>query len=81
MLIMFLFLWYFPWSGYWKTEDEGVGMAGLVAGDADAHPYVSFTINLVWAHPETSPVLFQGQEGFLCTLGSCSILFYLFLYI
>ncbi|ESW23727.1 hypothetical protein PHAVU_004G070900 [Phaseolus vulgaris] len=34
-------------SGYWKTEDEGVGMAGLVAGDADAHPYVSFTINLV----------------------------------
>ncbi|BAU01729.1 hypothetical protein LR48_Vigan10g173200 [Vigna angularis] len=34
-------------SGYWKTEDDGVGMAGLVAGDADAHPYVSFTINLV----------------------------------
>ncbi|RZB61099.1 V-type proton ATPase subunit C isoform B [Glycine soja] len=33
-------------SAYWKTEDEGVGMAGL-AGDADAHPYVSFTINLV----------------------------------
>ncbi|QCD94033.1 V-type proton ATPase subunit C-like [Vigna unguiculata] len=34
-------------SGYWKTEDDGVGMAGLVAGDADAHPYVSFTINLI----------------------------------
>ncbi|TKY46269.1 V-type proton ATPase subunit C [Spatholobus suberectus] len=33
-------------SAYWKTEDEGVGMAGL-AGDADTHPYVSFTINLV----------------------------------
>ncbi|KAH1204936.1 V-type proton ATPase subunit C [Glycine soja] len=31
---------------YWKTEDEvGAGMAGL-AGDADAHPYVSFTINV-----------------------------------
>ncbi|KAF3966924.1 hypothetical protein CMV_009011 [Castanea mollissima] len=34
-------------SGYWKTEDEaGGGVAGL-AGDADAHPYVSFTINLI----------------------------------
>ncbi|XP_041999479.1 V-type proton ATPase subunit C-like [Salvia splendens] len=32
-------------STYWKTEDEG-GMAGF-AGDADAHPYVSFTINLI----------------------------------
>jgi len=33
-------------SAYWKTEDEvGTGMAGL-AGDSDAHPYVSFTINL-----------------------------------
>ncbi|KHM99227.1 V-type proton ATPase subunit C [Glycine soja] len=33
-------------SAYWKTEDEvGAGMAGL-AGDADAHPYVSFTINV-----------------------------------
>uniref|UniRef100_A0A7N2QZL6 V-type proton ATPase subunit C n=1 Tax=Quercus lobata TaxID=97700 RepID=A0A7N2QZL6_QUELO len=32
---------------YWKTEDEaGGGVAGL-AGDADAHPYVSFTINLI----------------------------------
>lgn len=31
-------------SAYWKTEDEG-GMAGF-AGDGDAHPYVSFTINL-----------------------------------
>uniref|UniRef100_A0A2N9EGS8 V-type proton ATPase subunit C n=1 Tax=Fagus sylvatica TaxID=28930 RepID=A0A2N9EGS8_FAGSY len=31
---------------YWKTEDEVGGVAGL-AGDADAHPYVSFTINLV----------------------------------
>jgi len=37
----------FTCSGYWKTEDDGVGMAGLVAGDADAHPYVSFTINLI----------------------------------
>ncbi|KAK7336144.1 hypothetical protein VNO77_16677 [Canavalia gladiata] len=34
-------------SAYWKTEDEvGGGIVGL-AGDADAHPYVSFTINLV----------------------------------
>lgn len=34
-------------STYWKTEDEvGGGVAGL-AGDADSHPYVSFTINLV----------------------------------
>ncbi|KAK7377579.1 hypothetical protein VNO80_03006 [Phaseolus coccineus] len=33
-------------SAYWKIEDEvGTGMAGL-AGDSDAHPYVSFTINL-----------------------------------
>ncbi|KAL8474505.1 hypothetical protein ACS0TY_030386 [Phlomoides rotata] len=32
-------------STYWKTEDEG-GMGGF-AGDADAHPYVSFTINLI----------------------------------
>ena len=46
VLILLLFLSYFPCSAYWKTEDEGVGMAGL-AGDADAHPYVSFTINLV----------------------------------
>ncbi|XP_023551222.1 V-type proton ATPase subunit C [Cucurbita pepo subsp. pepo] len=33
-------------STYWKTEDEvGGAMAGL-GGDSDAHPYVSFTINL-----------------------------------
>ncbi|PIN07718.1 hypothetical protein CDL12_19713 [Handroanthus impetiginosus] len=32
-------------STYWKTEDEP-GMAGF-GGDADAHPYVSFTINLI----------------------------------
>ncbi|XVF57709.1 hypothetical protein PTKIN_Ptkin07bG0003900 [Pterospermum kingtungense] len=32
-------------STYWKTEDEGAAMAGL-GGDADAHPYVSFTINI-----------------------------------
>jgi len=32
-------------SAYWKYEEEG-GMAGL-GGDADAHPYVCFTINLV----------------------------------
>ncbi|KAH7843058.1 hypothetical protein Vadar_012229 [Vaccinium darrowii] len=30
---------------YWKYEEEG-GMAGL-GGDADAHPYICFTINLV----------------------------------
>ncbi|KAG8501355.1 hypothetical protein CXB51_003533 [Gossypium anomalum] len=30
---------------YWKTEDEGGAMAGL-GGDTDAHPYVSFTINI-----------------------------------
>ncbi|WVZ07128.1 hypothetical protein V8G54_020474 [Vigna mungo] len=31
---------------YWKIEDDvGTGMVGL-AGDSDAHPYVSFTINL-----------------------------------
>lgn len=29
---------------YWKTGDEG-GMGGF-GGDADAHTYVSFTINL-----------------------------------
>lgn len=34
-------------SSFWKSEDEvGGGMAAL-GGDADAHPYVSFTINLV----------------------------------
>ncbi|GFZ17332.1 vacuolar ATP synthase subunit C [Actinidia rufa] len=32
-------------SSYWKFEDEG-GMGG-VGGDADAYPYVCFTINLV----------------------------------
>ncbi|KAL4368933.1 hypothetical protein GQ457_05G019580 [Hibiscus cannabinus] len=32
-------------STYWKTEDEGGAMAGL-GGDADAHPYVSFTITV-----------------------------------
>ncbi|KAE9467617.1 hypothetical protein C3L33_00490, partial [Rhododendron williamsianum] len=32
-------------STFWKYEEEG-GMAGL-GGDADAHPYVCFTINLV----------------------------------
>ncbi|KAB5520881.1 hypothetical protein DKX38_025200 [Salix brachista] len=32
---------------YWKSEDEmGGGIFGL-GGDADTHPYVSFTINLV----------------------------------
>lgn len=33
-------------STYWKSEDDGGMMAGL-GGDADSHPYVSFTINLV----------------------------------
>ncbi|GMI67109.1 ARABIDOPSIS THALIANA VACUOLAR ATP SYNTHASE SUBUNIT C, DE-ETIOLATED 3 [Hibiscus trionum] len=32
-------------STYWKAEEEGGAMAGL-GGDADAHPYVSFTINI-----------------------------------
>ncbi|KAL7152746.1 hypothetical protein ABFS83_04G118900 [Erythranthe nasuta] len=32
-------------STYWKGEDE-VGMGGF-GGDSDAHPYVSFTVNLV----------------------------------
>ncbi|XP_016515831.1 V-type proton ATPase subunit C [Nicotiana tabacum] len=31
-------------SNFWKSEDEG-GMAGF-GGDTEAHPYVSFTINL-----------------------------------
>ncbi|KAL6996865.1 V-type proton ATPase subunit C, partial [Sarracenia purpurea var. burkii] len=30
---------------FWKSEDDG-GMGGL-GGDADTHPYVCFTINLV----------------------------------
>ena len=43
----FVFPLMFGCSTYWKTEDEvGGGVAGL-AGDADSHPYVSFTINLV----------------------------------
>ncbi|KAK4751529.1 hypothetical protein SAY87_005011 [Trapa incisa] len=33
-------------STYWKAEDDVGSMAGL-GGDADSHPYVSFTINLV----------------------------------
>ncbi|XP_057527768.1 V-type proton ATPase subunit C [Amaranthus tricolor] len=33
-------------SVHWRSEDEVGAMAGL-AGDTDAHPYVSFTINLV----------------------------------
>ncbi|GMH08989.1 hypothetical protein Nepgr_010829 [Nepenthes gracilis] len=33
-------------SVYWKSEDEG-GATGGLAGEADAYPYVSFTINLV----------------------------------
>lgn len=32
-------------SNFWKAEDEG-GLAGF-GGDTEAHPYVSFTINLV----------------------------------
>ncbi|XP_030539570.1 V-type proton ATPase subunit C [Rhodamnia argentea] len=32
-------------SAYWKSEEDVGGMAGL-GGDADTHPYVSFTINL-----------------------------------
>lgn len=33
-------------STYWKSEDE-VGVMGGLGGDADSHPYVCFTINLV----------------------------------
>ncbi|XP_043718256.1 V-type proton ATPase subunit C [Telopea speciosissima] len=33
-------------STYWKSEEDSGGMAGL-GGDADTHPYVSFTINLI----------------------------------
>jgi hypothetical protein len=34
-------------SSFWKNEDEiGGGLAGL-GGDTEAHPYVSFTVNLV----------------------------------
>ncbi|OWM70712.1 hypothetical protein CDL15_Pgr014385 [Punica granatum] len=33
-------------GAYWKSEDDVGSMAGL-GGDADSHPYVSFTINLV----------------------------------
>ncbi|XP_073141818.1 V-type proton ATPase subunit C [Henckelia pumila] len=32
-------------STYWKTDDDG-GVAGF-GGEVDAHPYVSFTINLI----------------------------------
>ncbi|XP_010066422.2 V-type proton ATPase subunit C [Eucalyptus grandis] len=32
-------------SAYWKPEEDAGGMAGL-GGDADTHPYVSFTINI-----------------------------------
>ncbi|CAL9085549.1 V-type proton ATPase subunit [Musa troglodytarum] len=32
-------------SSYWKSEDE-IGLAGI-GGEAEAYPYVSFTINLV----------------------------------
>lgn len=50
--------WYFFFpcgSSFWKNEDEtGGGLAGL-GGDTEAHPYVSFTVNLVWflmiSHP------------------------------
>jgi hypothetical protein len=34
-------------STYWKTEDEVGGVMAGLGGDADAHPYVSFTINLI----------------------------------
>lgn len=32
-------------SAYWKSEDDVVGIPGLV-GEAEAYPYVSFTINI-----------------------------------
>ncbi|PWA83668.1 ATPase, V1 complex, subunit C [Artemisia annua] len=32
-------------STFWKTEDDG--NMGSLGGEADAHPYVSFTINLI----------------------------------
>ncbi|KAL2482636.1 V-type proton ATPase subunit C [Forsythia ovata] len=33
-------------STFWKSEEDGGGMGGF-AGDTDAYPYVSFTINLI----------------------------------
>ncbi|KAH7866393.1 hypothetical protein Vadar_019763 [Vaccinium darrowii] len=45
LLLHFYWIGTWRWSAYWKYEEEG-GMAGL-GGDADAHPYVCFTINLV----------------------------------
>lgn len=42
----FFFFSFFQCSAYWKSEDDVGSMAGL-GGDADSHPYVSFTINLV----------------------------------
>ena len=46
----------FVCNTYWKTEDKaGGGVAGL-AGDANAHPYVSFTINLILMMPKKSLV-------------------------
>lgn len=41
-------------SNFWKADDEG-GMAGF-GGDTEAHPYVSFTINLVWVRGMTLSV-------------------------
>ncbi|CAM8942081.1 unnamed protein product [Rhodiola kirilowii] len=33
-------------SNFWKSEDDAGGMGGL-GSDADSHPYVSFTVNLI----------------------------------
>ena len=33
------------YSAFWKGESEAA-MAGLVGGEVDSYPYVSFTLNL-----------------------------------
>ncbi|EFJ05989.1 hypothetical protein SELMODRAFT_111716 [Selaginella moellendorffii] len=35
-----------PNSGFWKSDEDGGGVAGIVGGEVEAHPYVSFTLNL-----------------------------------
>ncbi|XP_024522392.1 V-type proton ATPase subunit C [Selaginella moellendorffii] len=35
-----------PPNGFWKSDEDGGGVAGIVGGEVEAHPYVSFTLNL-----------------------------------
>ena len=44
-MLIFQWLYMCNYSTYWITEDEGP-LSGFGA-DADAHPLVSFTINLI----------------------------------